>query len=202
VVSGMLAGTIEKDALVDKRRMQKGDLVLLTKKIAVEGTAIIANEFDNRLKELGILPAEIQACKNFASHISILNEAGIARKHDGVTAMHDVTEGGLAAALFELSAAGRHRIRVEMDTIPVYEETEKICLALDIQPLGLIGSGSLLICCREEAGKALMNDLTAAGIEVTCIGRVLDAGSGVDAFKTGRPTDWPFFEVDEITRLY
>jgi hydrogenase expression/formation protein HypE len=151
---------------------------------------------------LGIPPAEIQACKKFTSRISILNEAGIARKHDGVTAMHDVTEGGLAAALFELSAAGRQKIRVEMDTIPVYEETEKICLALGIQPLGLIGSGSLLICCREEAGKALMNDLTAAGIEVTCIGRVLDAGSGVDAFKTGRPTDWPFFEVDEITRLY
>jgi hydrogenase expression/formation protein HypE len=36
VISGMLAGTIERDALVDKRRMQKGDLVLLTKKLPLK----------------------------------------------------------------------------------------------------------------------------------------------------------------------
>ncbi len=201
VVTGMLAGTIEKSALIDKRQMQKGDQVLLTKRIAIEGTAIIVNELEKQLKELGIRSAEIQACKKFTSHISILNEAMIARKHDGITAMHDVTEGGLAAALFELSAAGNHKIRVEMDDIPIYEETEKICLALGIQPMGLIGSGSLLICCRKGTRKVLMNDLKTAGIEVTCIGEVLASGRGIDAFKNGSPTDWPVFEVDEITRV-
>ena len=65
--------------------------------------------------------------------------------------MHDVTEGGLATALEELSIAAEHRIRINIDAIPVFAETRKICRLFNIQPLGLIGSGSLLICCRQTA---------------------------------------------------
>jgi len=116
--------------------------------------------------------------------------------------MHDVTEGGLATALEELSIAGGHRIKIDMDTIPVFAQTRKICRLLGINPLGLIGSGSLLICCREAGYTTLMTAIRKGGIKVTCIGEVLEKGQGIAAVKKAKPTAWPQFEVDEITRLF
>ena len=73
---------------------------------------------------------------------------------------------------------------------------------LIINPLGLIGSGSLLICCREQAADMLVQKIKEAGIQVTIIGEVCDAGKGIEAVRRRRPTEWPRFEADEITRLF
>jgi hydrogenase expression/formation protein HypE len=202
VVTGMMAGTVARRNLIDKRRMAQGDRVLLTKGVAVEGTAIIAREFGDRLTEMGLAESEIERCRQFLTNISILKEAQIAAKSRDTTAMHDITEGGLATAAEELSIAGGHRIKIDMDAIPVFEETQKICRLLDIQPLGLIGSGSLLICCRQAGCQRLINKIRKGGIEVTCIGEVQEKGQGVCAVKHGKPTAWPNFEVDEIARLF
>jgi HAD superfamily hydrolase (TIGR01509 family) len=202
VVTGMMVGTVERRRLIDKRYMKPGDKVLMTKAVAVEGTAIIAREFSERLVSGGMSPSDIDNCGRFLDNISILPEASIAASVDGVSAMHDVTEGGLATALEELSIAGGHRIRVETDRIPVYPETEKICGLLKLDPLGLIGSGSLLICCRQYACDTLEQNIRRVGIAVSIIGEVCGAGSGIEALREHRTVPWPHFEVDEITRLF
>ena len=202
VVTGMMAGTVTRNNLIDKRNMAAGDRVLLTKGVAVEGTAIIAREFGDRLKNFGMNESEIGISRQFLANISILTEAKIATQFEATSAMHDVTEGGLATALEELGIAGGHRIKIDMDTIPVYAQTRKIGQLLNIDPLGLIGSGSLLICCREAGCEALMAAIGKAGIAVTCIGEVLEPGCGITAEKNKRPTPWPQFETDEITKLY
>ena len=202
VVTGMLAGEVARGDLIDKRHMRPGDSVLMTKRAAAEGTAIIAREFAGRLTRLGLAADVIDACKAFLADISVLAEAAIAGRTKGVSAMHDVTEGGVATALEELSIAGRHRIRIHLDRIPVFPQTRTVCRLLDLHPLGLIASGSLLICCRETAADCLQEKIRAAGIEATCIGRVMDGGRGVEALDKGRPANWPHFEVDEIARLF
>lgn len=202
VVSGMMAGTVRRSDLIDKRRMRTGDRILLTKAVAVEGTAILAREFGRKLAALGMNAAEVQSCRDFLDRISILPEAGIAAAVDGTSAMHDVTEGGIATALEELSAAGGFRLQVEADRIPVFPETRRLCRLLRIDHLGLIGSGSLLICCRPRAQVRLEAKLRQEGIRVTAIGEVGERGEGVQAFKNHRPTRWPSFEVDEIARLF
>ena len=202
VVSGMLAGTVDRRSLIDKRNMGPGDKILLTKAIAVEGTAIIAREFAQRLTKKGISETEIETCQGFLSRISIIDEARIAAGLKSVSAMHDVTEGGLASALTELGIAGGHKLEIDMDQIPVYPETEKICRLLDIDPMGLIGSGSLLICCRQTVCDQLEARIRDAGIQVTCIGKALEAGHGIIARQHHRQVAWPEFKVDEITRLF
>ena len=202
VVTGMIAGTVAKNDLIDKKNMKPGDKVLFTKKVAVEGTAIIAREFKDRLQNLGLTKEEIEDCKQFVSSISILKEAEISRRFGHVRAMHDVTEGGLATALDELSIAGGHRLRVDMDKIPVFPQTEKICRLINIDPLGLIGSGSLLICCTNNSYEDLMVQIRKANIHVTCIGEVMDKGRGVEALSKNTSVKWPCFEVDEIARLF
>jgi len=202
VVTGMMAGTVSRSRLIDKRNMAPGDRVLLTKGVAVEGTAIITREFGGRLKSLGMNDSEINKGRRFLANISILTEARIAAESEATSAMHDVTEGGLASALEELGIAGGHRLKINMDTIPVYPQTRMICQLLDIDPLGLIGSGSLLICCREAGCQDLLAAIGKAGVDITCIGEVLQPGRGIIAEKDRQPAPWPQFETDEITRLF
>jgi len=202
VISGMLAGTVKKADLIDKRSMRPGDRVLLTKGVAVEGTSIIAREFAGRLRDLGLDDDTIAMCRGFLSQISILDEARIAAQCKGCSAMHDVTEGGLATAMEELSMAGGHKIRVHMENIPILPQTQALCSLLDIHPLGLIGSGSLIICCREEYCKELIAGIFRAGIQATVIGEVLEPGQGIEALAGGEITEWPRFAVDEITKLF
>jgi hydrogenase maturation factor len=119
--------------------------------------------------------------------------------------MHDVTEGGLATALEEFGLAGGHRIRADLDRIPVFPETRRVCGLLGIDPLGLIGSGSLLIACRRDGAANLIAQLTAGGIEATIIGEVLEPAvpgeTIVEGVRLGAPAGWPRFAVDEVARL-
>ena len=202
VVTGMMAGTIVRRRLIHKQNIKPGDRILLTKGVAVEGTAIIAREFGKRLKRLGVAEADIAKCRRFLDHISVLKEAAIAGDVEGVSAMHDVTEGGLATALEELSIAGGHHIRITMEQIPIYRETARICGLLKLDPLGLIGSGSLIICCRQYSSEILQEKLAAEQIPVAVIGEVREAGQGVEAVRNRQPAPWPTFETDEITRLF
>ena len=150
-----------------------------------------------------MLPLAKPAIDAVASgRISIIPEARIAAASPATTAMHDVTEGGIATALEELGIAGEHRLRLYRDSIPIYQETSVVCELMDIDPLGLIGSGSLLITCRQKNCQDLMRTLQQEGIQVTLIGEVLDRGRGIEAIVDNQPVEWPKFEVDEIARLF
>jgi len=206
VVVAQAVGTVDRQGLIEKRNMKEGDHILLTKGIAVEGTCIIAREFPNLLREAGMSVEEIEICRRFLDQpgISVVEEARIAAASGIVSAMHDVTEGGLATALLELSCAGNHQLRVYRDRIPVLKETERICRALNLDPLGLIGSGSLLIVCSPEHSENLVCQLQSAGIKAHNIAVVMGEGSGVEALagQDMNRVSWPHFEVDEIARLF
>ena len=99
VITGFMAGTVSRSGLIDKRNMCTGDKILLTKGVAVEGTAIIAREFGNRLLELGMTEEELRSCRQYLSDISILQEAKIASECPGVHAMQDIPEKRLQLTL-------------------------------------------------------------------------------------------------------
>lgn len=202
VVVGSMAGTLMRPRLMDKRALSPGDRLLLTKAVAVEGTAIIAREFGARLREEGLEADVLQRARDLLSRMSVLEEAAVCRDTPGVTALHDVTEGGLATAVQELAVAGGCGVHVWRDRVPVYDETRRICNLVGIDPFGLIGSGSLLIACRPEAAPDLERRLVRAGVAVTGIGVVGPPAGGVTAEAGGAAVPWPAFEVDEITRLF
>ena len=101
-----------------------------------------------------------------------------------------------------LSQAGGRGLRICKDDLPVFPETVRMGRLLGIDPLGLIGSGSLLICCRPDRAQHLVAALEKNGIAVADIGAVTADGPGIDAVEKGAPVAWPVFEVDEITKLY
>ena len=201
VVSLTALGTLRRAELRDKRSARAGDRVLLTKSLAMEGTALLAEELGARLLTLGLSREELGACLALEGQESIVPEARIARGIPGVRAMHDVTEGGLATALRELAAATGHGVLVHRDRVPVSTLTTRVCDLLDADPLGLIASGSLLICCHPDEAATLERALAAAGIAAADIGEITERGAGVAALERGRPAPWPAFATDEAARL-
>lgn len=202
VVAGALLGTAAAAGLIRKDSLAAGDRILLTKALAVEGTAIIARDFGERLLALGMSPAEVDQAAALLERATVTEEARVAVEHGGVSALHDVTEGGLATALEELSVAGGQRLRVHLDRVPVLSATRRVCALLGLDPLGLLGSGSLLIAAGPETVVSLLAALREAGVEVAEIGEAVGPGAGVEALKEGRPVPWPRFAADELTRLY
>ncbi len=202
VVSATMLGTMRRADLRDKREVLPGDQVILTKALAVEGTALLAEELGERLRALGMSARDLDACRALLSRLSIVPEARLASGFAGVRAMHDVTEGGLATALRELAVACEHGIVVYLERVPVLPETRRLCELLEVDPLGLIASGSLLVCCRPDESEALLRTLADEGIAASVIAEVSERGAGVSALARGLPAPWPEFAADEAARMF
>ena len=173
------------------RGMRPGDDIVMTKWAAVEGTSILAEDFAARL---AALPEDLLAsARAFSKQLSIVPESRIAVQF-GASAMHDVTEGGVLGAAWELGYANRCAVKIDSSKIPVRDETREICAVLGLDPLRLIGSGSLLIAC--ENGQTLCEALLAQGIPASVIGRAIE---GNVSFTDGETLEEP--HADEIYRL-
>jgi len=184
--------------------VRPGDAVLLTKRIAVEGTAILGRELAMPLAQATEL-AFPRRCAAFLEDpgIGVVWDARIACETGGVHAMHDPTEGGLATGLRELAVASGCGISVRRNAIPIYDETLRACEAFRLDPLGLIASGSLLIVAARSAGGQIATALEKAGIECAVIGEMGERGEPCRMLTSGAgERKLPTFERDEIARLY
>ena len=170
VLSLTAVGKVREDAFISTAGAKPGNDVVITKWIGLEGTSILA-----KAKEAELLkkfpPKLIYDSKNFDKFLSVAPEAAPAVK-SGVTAMHDVTEGGVFGALWELAESSGVGLLIDLRKIPVKQETVEICNFFDINPYELMSGGSMLMTA--EDGNRLVMDLQAAGIEATIIGKCTD----------------------------
>lgn len=204
ILVGLMIGEVEKRNLVTSDGAQVGDRLLLTKRVAVEGTAIIAREMGQELIDRGFDEETVQraAAMLHEPGISVLAEARAAVSAGEVHAMHDPTEGGVATGLHELAIASSTGIQVAHDQIPFYPQTQGFCEALGIEPLGLIGSGSLLIAAPPEDAERIIDAIRERGVECADIGEVVEEAKGI---MIRRGLDWfdlPRYDQDEIAKLF
>lgn len=148
---------------------ESGDTVILTKGAAIEGTAILATDFRDRL-EGTVPPATIDRATEFFDEISVVREAQILR--EVATGLHDPTEGGLIDGLLELAAASGVGLDIDREAIPIREETMTLCEALDIDPLRIFGSGALVATVPTAERDRMLDALAEAGIAASAIGTV------------------------------
>ena len=147
----------------------------MTKWAGLEGTSIIAAEKEEKLLET--LPQElVDVAKGFKEYLSVIPESKIAMEV-GVSAMHDVTEGGVFGALWELGEASGVGITAHLDKIPIKQETIEVCEVFKINPYMLISSGSMMIGC--EKGNLLVEKLEEAGINAAVIGRATEGNDRI-----------------------
>lgn len=203
IVVGQMLGEVTPEGCVTSAGAQVGDVLLLTKSIAVEGTSLLAREMPDKLADV-LSPADITRCRNLlhAPGISVVREAQLALDVGGVHALHDPTEGGLATGVRELAEASRVGVRIEKEKLPVLEECQRICRYLNLDPLGLIASGSLLIAAALDRTEAIVSRLAAEKLAATPIGVIMPAQEGCTIRSSdGELTDLPIFVRDEILRV-
>jgi hydrogenase expression/formation protein HypE len=200
ILVGQMLGEVEKHKLVRKDTQRPGDLVLLTKGIAIEGTAILARKGASHLtKKLG--RAVVRRAQRLLSKISVVREARLAAHHAGIHAMHDPTEGGLAAALHELARAGNIGFRLWRQNIPVLPETQAFSDVVNFDPLALLASGALIVVADRKSAEQVMRAWSRNKIASAAIGEVVPADEGVVMLDRGKARRLRLPERDEITSL-
>lgn len=203
VIAGAMLGEAARDDLVRPDAARAGDHIVLTKGIAIEGTALLARDEPDALRTRGVREEAIGRAARLLVEpgISIVREARAACEAARVRALHDPTEGGLATALRELGLAAGLQVRARRDGVPVLPETSEVCEALGLDPLGLLASGALLIGVAAAACDAVCDAVRGTGVPACCIGE-LAAGPGDDIIDPWNRQPWPRFERDELARFF
>lgn len=165
-----------------------GERIIMTKSAALEGTWLLAYQIPRLRQAVG--EKVVDRALRLIEKISIYPEARVAREMPGVTAMHDVTEGGVLCAVQEVASASSCGFILESSKVPITEETQRICSELSIDPLKTIGSGSLIITTKASGVRQLIKRLNEKGIKASEIGRITKTGQwlqeGRDKLKVPR----------------
>jgi len=203
ILVGQMLGEVGAEELVDKRNARPGDRVLLTKGVPVEGTAVMALERGDELAE-AFSPEKIQRAALYLREpgISVLKEAMAACAAGEVHAMHDPTEGGVATGLWELARATELGLLVHAERINVLEPGRSFCAFFGLDPLGVLSSGTLLLCVAPQSAQAVCEAIAREGVSCVDIGRLAPPEDGIVLVREGREAPMPTFHRDEITRLF
>lgn len=149
----------------------------MTKYAGMEGSGIIAMDYEKRLNKV-CTEEELTEAKNMLSQVSVVRD-GITAGKIGTAGMHDITEGGVLGAVWEMCQIAGLGCELWIDKIPVNAVTMKICRTFNIDYLRLISSGCMLIIVKPEKKKSLEDAMLEAGILISCIGVVKKKEFGI-----------------------
>lgn len=175
LVSVTGVGKAKKGTLISTAGVRPGMDIVVSKWIGIEGTAILAKEKEKELLSK-YSTTFIDRAKDLDAYISVLSEAAVAVR-SGVSAMHDVTEGGIFGALWEMAEASGVGLEIDLKKIPVRQETVEICEFFGLNPYELISSGCMLMAAAD--GNLLVHELEKAGIPASVIGKATDGNDRV-----------------------
>jgi hydrogenase maturation factor len=196
VISCTAVGKCLKDRIISAGGARDGDSLVITKHAGLEGASIIAHEKEEELSA-ALGRQTVEEAMSFMDSISVVKE-GVAAAGFGVNAMHDVTEGGVLGAVWEMCEASGTGVEVFMDKIPVHMATRRICEYYKIDPYRLISSGCMLISAAD--GDGLVRRLKQEGIDAAVIGRLNATGKKL-VIRDGRAEEIGPPSSDELYKV-
>ena len=176
IIVSTALGKAPKGTSQNAKNMRPGDYILMTKEAGLEGTGIIACDHKDKLNKI-LTPKEIEEAEAMLNQVSVVKEGVIAGKI-GTAGMHDVTEGGILGAVWEMCEISNTGAELYNDKIPVSQVTKKICNYFGIDWLRLISSGCMMIMASPDKKDRLIKEIGDAGITISCIGRILPLEEG------------------------
>ncbi len=175
IVVGAMIGTVGNRRFFSTGGGAPGDLLYMTKTAGIEGTAILASD-ERVLKRFG--EGFISRCKALIKQINAVGDCLALSALEGVTAMHDVTEGGLLGGAWELAEAASSGVRLDIGSVPLLDETSAICGELGLDPYKLIGSGSVLFTIKPAHADVVEDALRSKGVSFARIGELIPRRGG------------------------
>ncbi len=200
VIIGTMIGEIKRKPF-SSSTSNEGDLIIMTKSAGIEGTAIIASSLKKRLSKK-LDNQLIGKAEKLMEKISVLKEAMLLAAEEGVTAMHDPTEGGIINGVWEICEASGKGAIIYEEKINVTEETKKICETLKIDPLKLISSGCLLATIRPEKAGKIVKLLEKNKVKASVIGEITNLYKGRKIVRLNGSQEKLQYVQDEIWRIH
>lgn len=187
-------GKTKRQELLTTMQVRPGQDIVVTKWIGLEATAILAKEKEEELLAR-FSPDFIRTAQSFDTYLSVVKEAAVAKSW-GVSAMHDITEGGVFGALWEMAEGSGVGLDADLKAIPIRQETVEICEFFGLNPYQIMSSGSMMIAADDGTG--LVRELKKQGISASVVGR---ATSGNDRIlRNGE--DVRFLDRPQTDELY
>ncbi len=199
IIAGFMIGETGPSRNFSAQNGRPGDRILFTKTAGLEGTAIIASEYSQKLRRLP--SSTLECAKSFSQRISVVKEALAIARLQGVHAMHDPTEGGVITGLWELAEASNLGIEVWSDKIRIAPETIQICSILRLNPLKLMSSGSLLVAVKPSETGQVKRKLRELKVPVSEVGVLTPRAVERNLLSNGRKTKLRPVSRDELYRL-
>jgi hydrogenase expression/formation protein HypE len=190
VVGGGVMMTLAPEKKYLASNMSKpGDALIMTKGTAIATTAILSRAFPKTIEKAygaSFLKKARLYLRQFSVVEDALTAASVGLRDKGVTAMHDVTEGGLLGALYELSEASKIGLEIELSGVIITQEAKLVCDLFNLSPYSTLSEGTLIIAVRPEKAQQVLQALELKGIKSRIIGKVTDARDGRWIKREGR----------------
>lgn len=171
-----------EDKYVTPKMARSGDVVIVTKGAAIEATGLFGVTFPQMIEDK--LGKDIAAgAGDLFYQMSVVKDALVAAsvgvRDDGVTAMHDATEGGVWGGLYEIAQASGVGMHIDRSKVLVRDEVRAVCDLFDMDPYAAISEGTLLLTCRPHKADAVISALKAEAIQASIVGEVLPQERGM-----------------------
>jgi hydrogenase expression/formation protein HypE len=195
-------GTASGRRLVRTTGAQIGDHVLVTKGIALEGTAILAQDFSDVAQTLGLSNQDLKKALELMGEVSVIPEALVLAEH-GATAIHDVTRGGLLETLLEIAYLSKVAIDVDASRLPMRPVVDRFARAFQFDPLQMISSGTLAATVPANKAADILKIMLETGVFCADVGCVAE-GHGVHILQEKETIYYSDIrcENDELARLW
>ncbi|MBN1466964.1 hydrogenase expression/formation protein [candidate division KSB1 bacterium] len=203
IVIGQMLGEVKKEQIKLKRHARSGDHLILVQSVPIEGLSIMAREKGRELQEQ--FSAEfVLKCQKllFDPGIGVREYARIAQAAAPVHAMHDPTEGGVATAVHEFALAADVGAIIDRTKIAVLAEGKLACEYFDIDPLGCISSGSLLLAVPYKSIDPILKAFEKRHVPASDIGKLVGKKEGLILRDGAKKQRLPLFTQDEIVKIF
>ena len=197
-------GTASKDDYITPAMARTGDEIIMTKGAAIESTAVLALSFPVRVQDALGKTARREAAKLLRS-CSTVRDAQVASsvgiRSEGVSSMHDATEGGVLGGLYEMARSSRRDYEVDVEKVLVPEVCESVCRLFGLDPLTTVSEGSLLLTCSPDKSREVVSRLSSEGIAADVVGKVRGKGGRLLLGRRGKkaaydpPREDPYWKV-------
>ena len=196
VLSGTIVGRINKN-FVPNQIVKGNQSIILGGQAGIEGSKIIVENTESNHKIITNLKKSI---KNLT--ISVNNIAKIAISTGKIIKMHDPTEGGISTALHELCEFSDIGCEIIENEIKFVDNFNEACQILNLNPLGVISSGCLLMICKEKDSSEIINKLRSSDIPAIKIGKTTNSKKRNIIKKDGKKENLERFDQDEIIKIF
>jgi len=205
VGGGVLFSVGRKDLYITPEMATPGDDILLTKGAAIETTAILTRVFPRSVRR-AIGPKLYERARRYLRLLSTVDDAltavSVGLHEDGVTAMHDATEGGVVSAILELAEASQKGADIDLGSIRVSNESAAVCKLFKIDPLISLSEGSLLLTVNPSRTSKVLSRLGKSGIPSKVIGQITSKSSGIYAHSKNNRSRLRYPKFDPYWRAY